>query len=397
VTSTEENPSGLAATQPSLTTHLLLAGVERPVGIIIERLLPHAADIRSSWKTLLRDKLKLNASEVRTLSGLKIESQYEGLRTGDITSYVLWLEEQGQLFDRRSVPMDRAIAALALYFEACIPFMTSDSSPLPAAAMVRFLAESEFALILGFSRNRQEKWSEMENRLVEAEQRLRRFSVHLVSAYEQSGRRIARDLHDEIGHNLLVLKLYLELMNMDLKEGHPDQLSTKLDEAVGLIGHAIEGVRRLAFNLGPAILEEAGFLPTLRRYAKQFADRTGIKTHFKVQLTVKLPSIFEVTLYRVVQGALSNVVEHSRAKNVRLSLSAKRGILHMSIEDDGRGFDVNKTLMDPNQAFGLMTIRQRVELLGGKLRMDSRVKTAGQRGTGTRIEVEVPLEDIEAA
>jgi len=396
VTSTEENLSGPAA-QPSLTTHLLLAGVERPVGAMAERLLPHAADIRSAWKTLLRDKLKLSAPEVRTLAGLKIESQYEVLRTGEITAYIVWLEEQGQLFDRRSVPMDRAIAALALYFEACIPFLVGDSSPLPATAMVRFLAESEFALILGYSHHRQEKWNEMETRLVEAEQRLRRFSVHLVSAYEQSGRRIARDLHDEIGHNLLVLKLYLELMNMDLKEGHPDQLSTKLDEAVGLIGHAIEGVRRLAFNLGPAILEEAGFLPTLRRYAKQFSDRTGIKTHFKVQLTAKLPSIFEVTLYRVVQGALSNVVEHSRAKNVRLTLSARRGVLHMSIEDDGRGFDVGKTLMDPNQAFGLMTIRQRVELLGGKLRVDSRVRQTGQRSPGTRIEVEVPLEDIEAA
>ena len=396
MTSTEENLSG-PATQPPLTTHLLLAGVERPVSAIAERLLPHAADIRSAWKALLRDKLKLNASEVRTLAGLKLESQYEVLRAGEITSFVVWLEEQGQLFDRRSVPMDRAIAALALYFEACIPFLVGVSSPFPATAMVRFLAESEFALILGFSHHRQEKWSEMENRLVEAEQRLRRFSVHLVSAYEQSGRRIARDLHDEIGHNLLVLKLYLELMNMDLKEGHPDQLSTKLDEAVGLIGHAIEGVRRLAFNLGPAILEEAGFLPTLRRYAKQFSDRTGIKTNFKVQLTVKLPSIYEVTLYRVVQGALSNVVEHSRAKNVRLTLSARRGVLHMSIEDDGRGFDVGKTLMDPNQAFGLMTIRQRVELLGGKLRVDSRVRQTGQRSSGTRIEVEVPLEDIEAA
>jgi signal transduction histidine kinase len=383
VTSTEEALSH-PVTSPPLTTHLLLAGVERPVSAIAERLLPHSADIRAAWKVLLRDKLKLNPAEIRTLVGLKIESQYENLRSGEITAYIMWLEEQGKAFDRRSVPMDRAVAAFALYFEACIPFMTAGSSPLPAAALARFLSESEFALILGFSHHRQDKWTEMENRLVEAEQRLRRFSVHLVSAYEQTGRRIARDLHDEIGHNLLVLKLYLELMNMDLKEGHPEQLSTKLDEAVGLIGHAIEGVRRLAFNLGPAILEEAGFLPTLQRYAKQFSDRTGIKTHFKIQLTVKLPSIFEVTLYRVVQGALSNVVEHSRAKNVRLSLSARRGRLMLSIQDDGRGFDVSKTLMDPNQAFGLMTIRQRVELLGGKLRVDSRTKTDGKKGAGTK-------------
>ena len=126
MTSTEENISGLAAL-PSLTTHLLMAGVERPVALIAERLFPHAADIRASWKTLLRDKLKLSAAEVRTLAGLKIESQYEGLRSGEITAYVLWLQEQGQLFDRRSVSMDRAIAALALYFEACIPFLDRKS------------------------------------------------------------------------------------------------------------------------------------------------------------------------------------------------------------------------------------------------------------------------------
>jgi signal transduction histidine kinase len=396
VATTEEHISAAAVLSP-ITTHLLLSSVERPVAAIVERLHPHFADIRSAWKTLLRDKLKMSTAEVRTISLLKIESQYENLRSGELKTYMLWLEEQGQAFDRRSIPMDQVIAALVLYFEACIPFLTSSETPLPAAAVVRFVSESQFAIILGFSRHRQEKWIEMEVRLVEAEQRLRRFSVHLVNAYEQTGRRIARDLHDEIGHNLLVLKLYLELMNMDLKEGHPEQMSTKLEEAVGLIGHAIEGVRRLAFNLGPAILEEAGFLPTLKRYAKQFTDRTGIKTHFKVQLTVKLPSIFEVTLYRVVQGALSNVVEHSRAKNVRLGLAARRGRLIMTIQDDGRGFDVQKASMDPHQAFGLMTIRQRIELLGGKLKVDSKVRTVGHRGTGTRIEVEIPLEDIEAA
>ena len=94
MTSTEENISGLAPL-PSLTSYLLLAGVERPVATIVERLRPHAADIRSSWRALLRDKLKLNASEVRTLAGLKIESQYKGLRTGETAAYVLWLEEQG--------------------------------------------------------------------------------------------------------------------------------------------------------------------------------------------------------------------------------------------------------------------------------------------------------------
>lgn len=379
-----------------LTAHHVLAGVERPVALIAERLAPHFADIAATWKGLMRDRLNLDSASIRILESLRLDSQYETLRSGNLMAYTAWIESQGQAFERRAIPMDHAIAALTFYFEACTSFLDAGAKT-PGAALIRFASVSELFLILGFLHHRQEKATEMESRLIDAEQRLRRFSVHLVSAYEQTGRRIARDLHDEIGHNLLVLKLYLELMNVDLKEGHPDQLSVKLDEAVTLIVHAIEGVRRLAFNLGPAILEEAGFLPTLERYARQFTERTGIKAQFKVQLTVKLPSIFEVTLYRVLQGALSNVVEHSHAKNVRVTLHARRGGLVMTIHDDGRGFDIKKRLGDPSQAFGLMTIRQRVELLGGTLKVDSRTDRAGRQKAGTKIEVALPLEDIEAA
>lgn len=375
----------------------MLAGVEKPVAAMAERLLPHFTAIGTAWKGLLRDRLLLDPSAIRALAGLKLDSQYETLRNGDLEGYTAWLEQQGQALERRSIPMDRALAALAFYFEACAPFVADTPHKVPGAALLRFVSASELSLVLGFLESRQENSNAMEARLIDAEQRLRRFSVHLVSAYEQSGRRIARDLHDEIGHNLLVLKLYLELMNVDLKEGQPQQVSAKLDEAVTLIAHAIEGVRRLAFNLGPAFLEEAGFVPTLQRYAKQFTERTGIKTHFTAQLTVKLPSIFEVTLYRIMQGALSNVVEHSRARNVRVNIQSKRGKLVMTIEDDGRGFDVRRRLSDPHQAFGLMTMRQRVELLGGKLKVDSRTASASRRKAGTRIEVELPSEDIEAA
>jgi len=386
-----------ASKEVSLACQTLLAGVERPMSGVMAQLSPHFSDIRTSWKGLLRDRLKLSTREIRRLAVLQLDSQGNALRSGDCQTYAVWLEEQGDQFERKSVPMDHAFTALALYFEACIPFLISGTVNLPAAALARFVFASEFFLMLGFSRSRQEKWNEMEHRLIDAEQRLRRFSVHLMSAYEQTGRRIARDLHDEIGHNLIVLKLYLELMSLDLKEGHPEKVIPKVDEAVALICHAVEGVRRLAFNLGPAILEEAGFVPTLQRYAKQFAERTGLKIYLKVQLTVKLPSIFEVALYRVLQGALSNVVEHSRARNVRVGLYVRHGTLLMSIQDDGRGFDIKKTLGDPNQAFGLMTIRQRVELLGGKLRMESRTRRAGPHTSGTRIEVEIPLEEIEAS
>jgi len=379
-----------------LTMHRLFAGVERPATAVIESLLPHFRNIGMCWKAMLKGRLQLKPAAMRTLAGMTIESNYESLSSGDFKTYSTAMEAQGELYESHSIPMDHAIAALSLYFEACLPFLIESPKQQSIAAFVRFVSISQFLVVAGFLNHRQKEWNELEQRLVDAEQRLRRFSVHLVNVYEQTGRRIARDLHDEIGHNLLVLKLYLELMNVDLKEGHPDHLSTKLEEAVTLISHAIDGVRRLAFNLGPALLEEAGFIPTLRRYVGQFSDRTAIKAHFNFQLNVKLPAIFEVTLYRVIQGALSNVVEHSNARHVYIDLHTRDGVLLMTVRDDGRGFDLNKTLRDPNQAFGLLAIRQRIELLGGKLQMKSRTRRIGKQAPGTTINVEIPLEDIEA-
>jgi signal transduction histidine kinase len=82
---------------------------------------------------------------------------------------------------------------------------------------------------------------------------------------------------------------------------------------------------------------------------------------------------------------------------VRVSLQARPGALALTIEDDGRGFNVGKRLSDPHQAFGLITMRQRIELLGGKLKVDSRAARQGRAQAGTRIEVELPSEEIEAA
>lgn len=386
--------------EPPLTIPRLFSGIERCASTVVDALLPHIDGIHRSWKKLLKEKLHLDPPAVRALLGLNIEAQYKNLQSGDIEAFSEALEAQGKLLQRRGIPMDRTVAAFTLYVEACVPFLSLSPHQLLLDALIQMVSASQYFLVMGYSRQSEEHWNELEQRLIESEKRVRHYSVHLVSIYEQTARSIARDLHDDIGHNLLVLKLYLELINVDLKEGHREHVSQKLDEAVNLIGHAIDGVRRLAFNLGPAILEEAGFVPTLRRYGEQFAERTGIKTRFDIQLSVKLPSIFEVTLYRVMQGALSNVVEHSGAKNVRIGLHTRRGkqvipIVTMSIEDDGKGFDLQKTLRYPNQAFGLMTMRQRVEMLGGKFRTESRSRSVGAEGPGTTIEVEIPVEAIE--
>jgi signal transduction histidine kinase len=133
---------------------------------------------------------------------------------------------------------------------------------------------------------------------------------------------LSRDLHDEIGHNLLVLKLYLEMISRDLVRPEGGNVALKLEEASTLVGQSIASVRRLILDLGPAILDEVGFMAAIKLYAKQFSGRTGIKVSVRESPLPKLPSSYETALYRVVQGALSNVVKHAEASSVRVTLGS---------------------------------------------------------------------------
>ena len=207
---------------------------------------------------------------------------------------------------------------------------------------------------------------------------------------EQERLRLSRDLHDEIGHHLVVLKLCLGMISTDLEKGRPARIRQRVDEATSLVSHAIQSVRRLILDLGPLALDGVGFLPAVKLYARQFGTRTGVKVHVRDRGLPALPSSHETALYRLMQGALSNVLKHARASTVRVTVGTGEGsTVSMAIEDDGIGFDTRV----PRQAFGLAAMRDRVASLGGRLRVESRRAKVGSGWHGTRIEVELPLED----
>jgi signal transduction histidine kinase len=129
----------------------------------------------------------------------------------------------------------------------------------------------------------------------------------------------------------------------------------------------------------------------MRLYARQFGSRTGIKVEVRdADLPAQVPPTHETALYRVMQGALSNVAKHAHAQNVRLTLGGLRDVvLVMIIEDDGVGFEMAR----PRSArgFGLSAMRDRVQSLGGRLHVQSRTAPAPAGRTGTRIEIDLPL------
>jgi signal transduction histidine kinase len=178
----------------------------------------------------------------------------------------------------------------------------------------------QFFLLSGYGRQSALDVQALGDRVDAAERRYQESSVQLGDAYEKERRRLARDLHDEIGHDLIVLKLYTEIISMDLKKNDLVQVRSKLKESVSLIKHVLGGVRNLVFDLGPAVWNEQGFLPAVRMHARQFGVRTGLKVQFETRrLRVPLPARYESALYKVLQGALANIAAHACASHVKIS------------------------------------------------------------------------------
>ena len=164
-----------------------------------------------------------------------------------------------------------------------------------------------------------------------------------------------------------------------------------------MIKHALTSVRHLTFDLGPAVWNEQGFVPAVRLYARQFAKRTGIRVKLDLaRMQARLPTRCETALYKVLQGALSNVVAHADAHNVKITLASGETSVAMRIEDDGRGFNVTRKMGVPRQSYGLRAMRERVELLGGAINFDSRPARLRADCRGTKIEAHLPLQDSEA-
>jgi signal transduction histidine kinase len=346
----------------------LLGEVQAPLSSALERLADHSAEIERAWRGRL-ERLGFSPDEVDALSALTLQAYLPQVRTANFDAYALALERAGQTLALRGMPETRAMAALAARLESSLPYVSEPGGEL-AAALVRLTFAGGLSLTAGYSNARTTSWR---------------------SFGEQERQRLSRDLHDEIGHHLVVLKLYLGMISTELAKARPARIRERLDEATGLVSQAIQSVRRLILDLGPVALEGVGFLPAIKLYARQFSARTGVKVRVRDRgLPQPLPSSHETALYRLLQGALSNVLKHAQARSVRVMVGSTNGsAVEMTIEDDGIGFDTGL----PRQAFGLAAMRDRVASLGGRLRVESAAAEVAGRRHGTRIDVELPLEN----
>jgi len=211
-------------------------------------------------------------------------------------------------------------------------------------------------------------------RLVEelgaAREQQRLLSRRILTAQEEERRRIAGELHDELGQALTALKMQLQSLE---RRGAAAAVATQLHGAVASVDQAMEKVRDLALDLRPAVLDDLGLPAALRWYADRFARLSGLQAHFAIEPLPRLAPELETASFRVAQEALTNVARHARARSFWLALSAADGRLRLELRDDGTGFDIAaaRERARSGAAMGLGGMEERVAALGGELHLRS--------------------------
>jgi signal transduction histidine kinase len=221
-----------------------------------------------------------------------------------------------------------------------------------------------------------------EQQLLRSHGQLRALAARMESAREDERRRIAREVHDQLGQALTGLRFDIAWLQARVAE--QPALCKKTGEMSGLVDEMVQAVRRIAMALRPVVLDDLGFIPAVEWQIQEFEARTHIRCEFRTSLAgVDLEPPKAITLFRILQEALTNVARHAGASRVLVRLTREDDTLVFSVNDDGAGFDPQR--VEVRHSLGLLGMRERASLVGGS------VSVAGRPGKGTEVTVRVPL------
>jgi len=223
---------------------------------------------------------------------------------------------------------------------------------------------------------------EMHQRQLErAQSALRQLSRRVVGAQEAERKFISRELHDAVGQTLTAVGM--ELASLELLRGRTQEFTERVDEIKRLNNESLSVIRDLAMGLRPSMLDDIGLRPALEWQGRQISRSSSVPVSVEFSgETDDLPELQRTCVYRAVQEALTNCVRHAQARNIRVTVDVRPGSLVATVEDDGVGFDPAE---GQRTGIGLLGIRERVEELGGRVRI-----VTGQ-GKGTKLILQVPI------
>ena len=224
------------------------------------------------------------------------------------------------------------------------------------------------------------------------QKKLRRLARQILSAQEEERREISRELHDEVVQNLVGINVELTALGKAASIG-ARALKSRIVGTQRLVVKSVSAVHRFARELRPAVLDDLGLIPAIHAYMKTVANRR----HLKIRLTAAagveaLDNARRTVLYRVAQEALTNVARHAQASVVEMAIREIPGAIRLEVHDNGRSFPVVRTLSaKSNKRIGLLGMRERVEMVGGALTIES------APGAGTTVRAEIPFNPGAAA
>lgn len=222
------------------------------------------------------------------------------------------------------------------------------------------------------------------NEMIENAKEKQRFSLKIIQAQEDERRRISREIHDGPAQMLANILLRSELVDRAVREQTVDQALKEIQSIRKMLRSSLREVRRIIYDLRPMALDDLGIVPTIRKYVTTTAEYTNLDIEFITLGDEKrLEQEYEVTLFRVMQESLQNAIKHSEGSKIVVRLEIGESFLSLMVTDDGKGFDPEQK---KDKTFGLVGMKERVEMLKGKLLVDS----SGEKGT--RIYINIPYE-----
>jgi PAS domain S-box-containing protein len=266
-----------------------------------------------------------------------------------------------------------------------------DGTKFPLEITLSPIAMGEQTVLCAAIRDKTEQKA-LEARLMAAERErgdnLRAFAASVQGAQEEERQRVSRELHDDLGQRLAALKLKMQMFEQELSGNLPPR-TTRIDNIVGDVDRMITEVRRLSYNLRPLALDDYGLSVALEMLCKEFEKVYNVTVRLQVDGAAGElhDEQLDIALYRIAQGALSNVAKHAAATNVDILMTRNDHTVVLSVEDDGRGFDMASLHQrrDIYSGLGLIGMRERSEILGGSFAIASKPEH------GTRIQVQIPI------
>ncbi|MCY9374655.1 two-component sensor histidine kinase DegS [Bacillus spizizenii] len=215
------------------------------------------------------------------------------------------------------------------------------------------------------------------------------FGLRIIEAQEEERKRVSREIHDGPAQMLANVMMRSELIERIFRDRGAEDGFQEIKNLRQNVRNALYEVRRIIYDLRPMALDDLGLIPTLRKYLYTTEEYNGkVKIHFQCigeTEDKRLAPQFEVALFRLAQEAVSNALKHSESEEITVKVEITKDFVILMIKDNGKGFDLKEAKEKKNKSFGLLGMKERVDLLEGTITIDSKI------GLGTFIMIKVPL------